>query len=580
MLLRVSRTLWGVLCRSVRQIASSYSAPGNRLHRKLRSRLYKLGALSLHSTEKQEVHSSWVILTVLAERSIASFNIQRRLRSCSCSLPHIYALLRLSNNLEEPPKSSVQSILSRILEFKGGLAPPKARPIKIPLLSHNDFRNATKKWLTSKVIPVKDFLIPFHLPPCHVVSAAHSSMGTMLTNHHAMMAQFSWDTPPTCCCSSFRKKHPNIGGVGHPDDGQWHVASPLDALHVSKRLRFLLGTSAKTQVYPAFSSYTDETWAEVQRWAQRHFVPNVTYQDWKNFIRDQRSQHTISSRTPLSFDDIKYIKSDHAPNHLHIFCPWFYWRILKSTFGDEEVYTRSRLTPDQAQVFLAMLTRKPWLKPYRWGVQETAKLPCSYLLLKQKKKFLKARPIISYKSFAFGRLFQAASSALNMMLPVVFPNSYGHQSLPEIFQGLHHYLSTVDEDIELKEFNQDLVGFFTSLPTDQIMMAVNQLIDSYADAQSTEFRSKTGTIFLKDLSRICQIMSIITRDLAFHSDGKNFQADQRLSHWESNIPFPGQHCGFLQGTAVVRFASQCLGSFAITGLHHSLCRQSLGALFR
>ena len=185
----------------------------------------------------------------------------------------------------------------------------KARPIKIPLLSHNDFRNATKQWLTSKIIPVKDFLIPFHLPPCHVVSAARSSMGTILTNHHAMMAQFSWDTPPPCNCSLFRQKHPNIGGVDHPDDGQWRVASPLDALNVSKRLRFFLGTSSKTQVYPALSSYIDETWAEVQRWAQRHFVPNVTYQDWETFIRSQWSQHTISSRTPLSFDDIKYIKS-------------------------------------------------------------------------------------------------------------------------------------------------------------------------------------------------------------------------------------------------------------------------------
>ena len=222
---------------------------------------------------------------------------------------------------------------------------------------------------------------------------------------------------------------------------------------------------------------------------------------------------------------------DHAPNHLHIFCPLLYWKILKNTFGDEEVYTRSLLTPNQAQDFLAAMTRKQRLKPYRWGVQEAAKLPCSYLLLKQKKNFLKARPIISYKSFAFGRLFQAASSVLNMMLPVVFPNSYGHQSLPEIFHGLHQYLSNVDEDIELLEFNQDLVGFFTSLPTDQIMQAVNHLIDSYAALQSTEFnkikftvqlgasepklrifqgsyrrhRSKTGTIFLKDLSRICQL---------------------------------------------------------------------------
>ena len=155
----------------------------------------------------------------------------------------------------------------------------------------------------------------------------------MLTNHHAMMAQFSWDSQPQCRCSSFREKHPHVGGAEHPDDGQWHVASPLDALSVSKRLRFLLGTSAKTQVYPALSSYVNDTWLEIQRWAKRHFVPNVTFQDWKSFVCDQWSRHTMYSRAPLSFDDIKYIKSvldgfvvqgrDHAPNHLHLFCPLF-----------------------------------------------------------------------------------------------------------------------------------------------------------------------------------------------------------------------------------------------------------------
>ena len=201
--------------------------------------MHKMGALSLYSTEKQEVHSSWMILTRLAEKSLASFNMQRRLRSCSYSLPHIYALLRLSKQSGgASPKAWCKASCLEFLTFKGGLAPPKARPIKIPLLSHNDFRNATKQWLTSKIIPVKDFLIPLHLPPCHVVSAARSSMGTILTNHHAMMAQFSWDTPPPCNCSLFRQKHPNIGGVDHPDDGQWRVASPLDALNVSKRLRF------------------------------------------------------------------------------------------------------------------------------------------------------------------------------------------------------------------------------------------------------------------------------------------------------------------------------------------------------
>ena len=96
-----------------------------------------------------------------------------------------------------------------------------------------------------------------------------------------------------------------------------------------------------------------------------------------------------------------------------------------------------------------------------------------------------------------------------------------------IFEGLHHYLSTVDSDIELKEFNQDLVGFFTSLPTDQIMMAVNQLIDSYANTQVTEFNKIKFTVQLGASEPKLQVfqgthLSIITGDVVFHSDGKNF----------------------------------------------------------
>ena len=66
---------------TMKQLASSYQAPGTRLHRKLRKRLRKLCALSLCSSSKKEPESSWMILTVLSERSLASFNLERMLRS-------------------------------------------------------------------------------------------------------------------------------------------------------------------------------------------------------------------------------------------------------------------------------------------------------------------------------------------------------------------------------------------------------------------------------------------------------------------------------------------------------------------
>ena len=96
-----------------KQLASSYQAPGTRLHRKLRKRLHKLGALPLYSSSKQEPESSWVILTILSERSLASSNLQRVLSSSAFSLHHVYAAHRLSNNLDEPPRSMVQSLLQK-----------------------------------------------------------------------------------------------------------------------------------------------------------------------------------------------------------------------------------------------------------------------------------------------------------------------------------------------------------------------------------------------------------------------------------------------------------------------------------
>ena len=46
---------------AIKQLSSSYQAPGTRLDRKLRKRLRKLGALSLYSSSKQEPESSWMI---------------------------------------------------------------------------------------------------------------------------------------------------------------------------------------------------------------------------------------------------------------------------------------------------------------------------------------------------------------------------------------------------------------------------------------------------------------------------------------------------------------------------------------
>ena len=240
--------------------------------------------------------------------------------------------------------------------------------------------------------------------------------------------------------------------------------------------------------------------------------------------------------------DVKFIISvvrgfvvqcrDHAPDDLHVYSPNFYWQVLKNTYGDTKVCPSSLLSPAEGQVFLQGKASQKWLKPYRWGINKNAEIPISYVLLKKKKnQFAVARPIISYSSLIFGKLFRAASTVLSILFPAVCPGSFGLQTLPEMFQELHAFLCSAPIDIHLQQHNQDLVGFSTSLPVEQIMESVNHLVTQYAAKQSADLseisfavqlaatepkfrvfqgqfkrhKIKTGVIWLKDLCQLCEL---------------------------------------------------------------------------
>ena len=165
------------------------------------------------------------------------------------------------------------------------MTPPKSRPLQIPLLSHQGFRGTIKTWLRQAAISRKDFLVPFHLPPCNVT--AHLSLGKLLGNHHKMMKEFDWDTPPMCICRSFQERHPEAQMVKHPNDESQHVASRLCSLNFSAHLKYVTGLSAKTQVYPKFQDYLESTWAQLTKWAKRHRVGGLKPQDWEQLITEQ-----------------------------------------------------------------------------------------------------------------------------------------------------------------------------------------------------------------------------------------------------------------------------------------------------
>ena len=142
-------------------------------------------------------------------------------------------------------------------------------------------------------------------------------------------------------------------------------------------------------------------------------------------------------------------------------------------------FTQTTLTPTQATQFLQQLANQPWLRKYKWGCSSTNQCPTAYVLLKQKKQFLAARPIINYRRFLFAKLLKATAIILQQLLQSCMPNTFGLQSLQQIFSNLQQFLTHIPPDAELTVHNQDLAGFFTSIPAQRIMHSVRTLLDFY-----------------------------------------------------------------------------------------------------
>ena len=91
------------------------------------------------------------------------------------------------------------------------------------------------------------------------------------------------------------------------------------------------------------------------------------------------------------------------------------------------------MTPTAARKYLSQVAAAGWLRKYRRGIKEHTEVPTSYILLKAKKKFLGARPIINYQSFPFGRLFRCTAFVLMAMMKDVFLHSFEMQHYHRCF---------------------------------------------------------------------------------------------------------------------------------------------------
>ena len=124
-------------------------------------------------------------------------------------------------------------------------------------------------------------------------------------------------------------------------------------------------------------------------------------------------------------------------------------------------------------------------RAYPWGFRKQFHTPHGVVFLKQKKSWRKGRTVISYFKSIAGTLLRATSKALDIMLLHLLPQHPGQLSIPNLWQQLHNHFQTTPDDIHLTPINDDLVGFFNSVPQQRLVDAVISLCNRWKAQHAT-----------------------------------------------------------------------------------------------
>ena len=172
---------------------------------------------------------------------------------------------------------------------------------------------------------------------------------------------------------------------------------------------------------------------------------------------------------------------DHEPNHLMIFCPRFYFQSALRTWQDPEVFESVSGSRDQWNQWVLDEIPGRLRSRYKWGINANGTLPVGFVFLKRKKSFLKGRTIISYSNSCIKELLKAASQAILLMIRLVWPEAMGMPTTPQLLTSLHDFLQRTHPTIHLAEVNDDLVGFFNSVPRQQLLDSLSRLVALYQE---------------------------------------------------------------------------------------------------
>lgn len=473
------------------QFKANQHAPikmGPRLYQRLRRRLRTIGAVpSEHSHQR----NAWKVLYHLSLPSKQSFEACKLIRSGTFDTLEVYALYRLASHMEEPGRSKVRGLISKTLTFRNATVPKKNLPLAIPFLSHTTFQGDVQLWLRRLVLNNKDLAIPFFLPTSKIREAAYPKIRELLHNHRKMEKHYTaLDVGSLPCCCQWLRRFAQTEPSTTTDIE--HIAVDLEQMRLPQRLQVFQDANANSTYFLARLPYFHQVLNQFSRWLKQHGLPPTLLQDFEAFLDQQWRLHLdhLAGSPRLTFHSVKHLlqwlhsdvvihHGDHEQFRLTLFCPQLYFQGALNTWSDPELFEATSLTVTEAQTKISEVFGQRLVHRYPWGFRLKASLPYGFVFLKRKKQWAKGRTLISYFQSFSSPMLKAVSKALDSMLFEMWPQSLGQQNTPQIWQTVHQFFDNTPEDTELTFVNDDLVGFFNSVPQTRLLDAVHSLIHEW-----------------------------------------------------------------------------------------------------
>ena len=458
-----------------------------RLYQRVRRRLFSLGSVpSPHSFQEQ----AWRILYQISLFTRASYEACKRIRSGEFHTLEVYALYRLANHMEEPGRSRVKSLIGKALLFRNATVPKNNLPLHIPFLALDNFRTNLETWIWQLILQHKNVAIPLVLPTHRLREQGFPKLSEILHNHRKVERR--WITSDIenlpCCCKELRsiaKQHIHKTG---------HVAINLDDVNLPSKLHIFANANANSTYFHSRSQYFNICSNAIICWLKHHGLPPQLAFKFMEKITAEWKLHldAIDNLPRFSFHAVQHLlhwlpkdcvihHGDHEQFRLTLFCPQLYFQGALNTWKDPELFEQLPISPQEAQLRIQQAFPTYLVRTYPWGFRKKSRLAVWFCLFETEKDWSKGRTLISYFQSYQSTLLKAVSRCLDSMLREVWPQQSGQQSVPEIWNTIHLVFREIPEEVHLQFLNDDLVGFFNSVPQNRLLDAVHALIISWKE---------------------------------------------------------------------------------------------------